>query len=388
MNNNEISSTPRRSNTKYMVMMLLSVAALAAILIGFGIFKNTMIKKAILETPQVATVATAKVSTALWQDDMIAIGSLRAVNGVDLASESSGLVEKVNFKSGDEVEEGTVLVQLRTSEEEANLRAVRADARLAEINSTRNRKLLKDDAVSQATVDVDTAKLDGLRAQMAQLQAVIDKKTIVAPFKGTVGLRNIEPGQYLAAGAIAATLQQTDPLYADFTLPQQALSKIKVGQLITVTGDAAPQQVFAGEVIALDAKIDTNTRNIGVRAKVANPEHLLLSGMYVTVKILVGEPQKTLIIPRVAVISNTYGQAVYVVTKTDENATAMIAKQQFITTGITRGDETAVLSGLKEGEEVVIAGQNKLRSGATVAINNTVIPTVAPAGTDLPADME
>ena len=358
--------------TKRMLLMLMAVILVLGGVFGFKIFQGIMIKKyfATMGTPA-QTVATAKAEMQSWQPKQEAVGSVRAVNGADLSSESAGIVESVNFESGGDVEKDTVLVQLRVQDDVAKLHALEAVAKLADITYQRDLKQLAIKAISQATADTDAATLEQAKAQLAQQQAVIDKKTIKAPFAGHLGIRQVDVGQYLNPGSVVVTLQQLDPVYVDFNLPEQGLPAIAAGQKISAKVTAYPDQTFEGEISSINAKVDQATRNVQVRATFKNPDHKLLPGMFAAVDIDVGVAQNFITLPQSAITFNPYGNTVYVV---DSSGEKPVAKQVFVTTGTTRGDQITVLSGVKEGDEVVTAGQIKLRNGAPVKVNNEIQP--------------
>jgi len=240
-------------------------------------------------------------------------------------------------------------------------------------------KQVKAQAVSQATVDNDSAALDEAKAQVAQQQAIVDKKTIKAPFAGHLGIRQVDVGQYLNPGTAIVTLQQLDPIYVDFTLPEQDLPKILPGQKITLKTDTLADHEFTGEVTAINSKVDESTRNILVRATIPNPDHKLLPGMFGTVIVSVDKPVKYITLPQTAVVFNTYSNTVYLVgNKGTADEPQLSVQQSVIITGETRGDQIAVLSGIKEGDEVVTSGQVKLRNGLPVTINNEIQPSDDP----------
>ena len=364
---------------KRMILMLLAVGLVLGGVFGFQAFKGEMIRKFMVANampPQV--VATAVAVASDWQPDIKAVGEVRAVKGVDIAPEIAGVVDAIKFESGADVDEGAVLVQLRADEDVAKLQALEANARLADITVERDAKQIKTQAISQATVDADSAARDVVKAQVAEQKALVTKKTIVAPFVGHVGLRAVDVGQYVASGTVLVNMQQLDPVYLDFTLPQQNLPQLQVGQKVVAVTDAYPGKSFEGEISALNAKVDSATRNIQVRATFKSPEHLLLPGMYATVVIASGAPQKLVTLPQTAIISNPYGNTVYRVEQkgaNDKGEPVRVVEQTFVTTGAMRGDQVAVLSGVKEGDEIVTAGQMKLRNGASVTVNNSVVPS-------------
>lgn len=336
---------------------------------------------------QKQTVATVVAAAEDWQPRLEAVGTLRAVNGAELALEVAGVVKSINFKSGDDVEAGTMLLHLRADDDEAKLHSLEAVTELAQVTLDRDERQLKAQAVSQATIDADAANLKNDKAQVAQQRALIDKKSLRAPFAGHLGIRSIDLGQYLAAGTTVVTLQALDPIFIDFYMQEQALDEVKVGQKIAVQVDTYPNQTFAAEVAAINSKVDVATRNVQIRATLRNPDHKLLPGMYATVKINSGAPQHYVTLPQTAIAFNPYGSTVYLIEdkgKDDKGDTKLIAKQAFVTTGATRGDQIAILKGVNEGDTIVTAGQNKLHQGSLVTINNTIQSSNDP--NPLPAD--
>ena len=327
------------------------------------------------------TVSTVTAGLQDWQPQVEAVGSLRAVNGADLSLEVSGIVDQIDFNSGDDVAAGAVLLRLRSADDEAKLQALQATADLAQVTYDRDVKQWKAQAISQATVDSDTFNLKNARAQVEQQKAMLDKKVLRAPFAGHLGIRAVDVGQYLNAGTTVVTLQALDPIYADFFLPRQALDQVKIGQAISAKVDTYPDQHFAGKITAINPQVDTSSRNVQVRATLGNANRRLLPGMYATVDIDIGSPQRHITLPQTAIAYNPYGSTVFLV---EQEGSARSAQQTFVTTGAKRGDQVAVLSGVKEGDVVVTAGQMKLRNGSPVMIDNKVQPTSDAAPT--PAD--
>ncbi len=359
---------------KRIIIMLLLVAVCIGGLLGFKYMNGVMTKQFLSTMPIPAqTVSTTKAVMQEWQPKIEAVGTFRAINGADLAAEVSGIVSAIHFESGREVEKDAVLVELRSEDDVAKLHAYEATAKLADITLQRDLVQLKTQAVSKATIDNDQAALDNAKAQVAAQQALIDKKTIRAPFAGMIGLRQIDLGQYLNPGAPIATLQQLDPIYVDFNLPERQLAQIAIGQKVSATVDAHPQEPMTGEILAINSKIDEASRNVQVRATFANPNHVVMPGMFARVSIAAGAANHFITLPQTAITYNPYGNTVYVVVPDDKGKP--MAKQTFITLGDTRGDQVAVLTGVKEGDEVVTAGQIKLRNGVPVIVNNDVQPT-------------
>jgi membrane fusion protein, multidrug efflux system len=374
---------------KRMVIMLVVVAVVFGGVFGFQAFKGAMTKNfmsSMSNPPQ--TVTTTKANSSQWQPKIEAVGSLRAVKGADLSLEVAGVVDEIAFNSGDDVEAGAELLKLRDADDRAKLDSLKATAELNEITYQRDQKQFQLQAVSQATIDTDAANLKNAKAQVAQQQAILDKKFLRAPFAGHLGIRAVDLGQYLGAGTTIVTLQALDPIFLDFFVPQQAIDQVKIGQQVTVKIDAYKDQTFTGEISALNPKVDASSRNVQIRATLKNADHKLLPGMYATVEIPTGGPQNLITLPQTAIAYNPYGDTVYIVDTKGNDANGkpqQVARQTFVTTGATRGDQVAVLKGVNEGETVVTSGQIKLHNGSTVLIDNTVAPT-ADASPNVPLD--
>jgi len=368
--------------TKRMIIMLIAVAVVLGGVFGFQVFKANIIKHvmaSLANPPQ--TVSTVTAGYQQWQPAVSAVGTLRAVNGAELSLQLAGIVSELDFKSGDDVRAGQVLLRLRTDDDVAKLQALQATAELAQITYDRDRKQLQAQAISRATLDSDAASLKNNQAQVAEQQAVVDQKILRAPFAGHLGIRAVDLGQYLAAGTQVVTLQALDPLYLDFFLPQQALANIKVDQAVAVHVDTWPGVNFAGQIIAINPQVDPTSRNVQIRATLPNPDHRLLPGMFATLDISTGAPQHQITLPQTAVAYNPYGDTVYVVLDKGKDAQGkpqLIAQQTFVTTGDTRGDQVAILKGIKAGDVIVSAGQIKLHNDSPVVVNNTVQPTDNP----------
>jgi membrane fusion protein, multidrug efflux system len=365
--------------TKRMIIMLIAVGLVFGGVFGFQIFKNTMIRKFMSAMPvPPQTVSTVAAAVQEWQPQIEAVGSLRAVNGADLAFEVSGIVKELHFNSGDDVAAGDILVTLRAEDDTAKLAALQATAALSEIVHQRDQEQFKIKAVSQATLDTDAANLKNAKAQVTEQQAVVAKKTLRAPFAGHLGVRAVDIGQYISAGTAVVTLQALDPIYADFFLPQQALNQVRLEQAVTIKIDTYPNQDFVGTITAINPKVDAATRNVQVRATLKNPDRRLLPGMFASVNVAAGDKQRHVTIPQTAVTYNPYGETVYIVDdkgKDPQGQPQLIARQIFVTAGLKRGDQVAILSGVEEGQTVVTAGQMKLRNGSPLVIDNTIRPT-------------
>jgi len=366
---------------KRMVVMLVLAGLVLGGIFGFQAFKSKMIRKFMSAGQPPQTVSTTKAAFEQWQARNRAVGTLRAVRGADLAPEVAGIVQAIHFESGDRVKAGMPLLQLNADSDAALLKSLEATAALAESTYRRDTDQFKLKAISQATLDTDAATLKSAKAQVEQQRALVAKKLIRAPFDGRAGIRAVDLGQYLSAGTKIVTLQSLDPVFVDFLVPQAVLARYAVGQKVAVTTDAFPGQSFEGRVAALDSKVDPATRNVTVRATVRNPKQLLLPGMFATVETASGGPERLLTLPQTAISFNPYGNTVFVLEerKGPDGKTQLVAQQKFVTTGPTRGDQVAVLSGLAEGETVVTSGQIKLRSGAPVTVNNAIQPSNQPA---------
>lgn len=365
--------------TKKMVIMLAAVGILFCGIFGYKAFTGMMMKKFMSAggMPPV-TISTVRAATQEWLPQLKAVGSLRAVQGVDVTCESAGLVQSILFKSGDDAKAGQLLVQFNVDSDIAQLNALEASAELAKITYERDRKQLDAQTISQAALDADAADLKVKLAQVAQQKALVNKKTIRAPFAGRLGINLVNQGQYVNPGDKIVTLQALDSIYVDFYLPQQELSLISKDQGLIITTDSFPGRTFSGTVSAVNPKVDPQTRNMQVEAIIKNPKHELLPGMYVSVQVQAGEKQHYLTLPRTAVTFNPYGETVYLVEEKGKDKTgkpALFAKQAFITIGLSRGDQVAILSGIKVGDLVVSSGQLKLKSGSPIIINNKIQPS-------------
>jgi membrane fusion protein, multidrug efflux system len=374
---------------KRMVIMLALTGLVLGAVFGFEAFKSVMIAKfmsTLSNPPQ--TVSTVVAASQEWRSQLQAVGSVRAVNGANLSAQVSGIVSGLHFTSGTDVKQGDLLLELMAADDIAHLDALKATAVLARITFDRDSNLVKTNAVSKQTVDTDEANMKNADALAAQQQALVDYKFIKAPFAGRLGIRQVDLGQYLAAGTTIVTLQQIDPILIDFFVPQQALAQIKVGQAMTGKVDTYPKATFPGTISAISSLVDVTTRNVQIRATVENKDGLLLPGMFATVSIDTAEPTRYVTLPQTAIAYNSYGNIVYLIDdkakdgsgqKDGNGQPQLVARQIFVTTGATRGDQVAVTGGVKDGDTVVTAGQVKLRNGSPVKINNAVQPTNDPA---------
>jgi membrane fusion protein (multidrug efflux system) len=367
---------------KRMIIMLLLAGVIFGGIFGFQAFKGHMMKKfmsSMGNAPQ--TVSTFTAAYQEWQPKIEAVGSLHAIEGVEVSPEVTGIVSAIHFEQGQDIKQGTVLVELVADNDIARLHTLQAAASLAKTTYERDKEQFEFKAVSQQQLDADKASLAQADASVAEQQALVNKKFIRALFSGRTGVRLVSVGQYLNAGTPVVSLQKLDPIYLDFSVPQQSISIVKVGQKVTATTDAYPGEVFSGKVSVINPEVDSATLNVKVRAELSNPRHQLLPGMYATVDISSGKPERHITLPQTAVTYNPYGNIVFLVEQQgvdDKGKAKLVAKQVFVTTGDTRGDQVAILKGLKEGDTVVSAGQVKLHNGSPVAVNNTIQPSNEP----------
>jgi membrane fusion protein, multidrug efflux system len=389
---------PQTANT--MIKRFLIAAILVALFLGgvgyFNfVFKPQMIAGFMAKVkPPPASVTAEHAGTKEWIDRVHSIGTLIAIQGIDVSSEVAGIVKEYYFDSGKDVEKGAKLVELNTSVEEADL--VRNRAVLLEANADLGRQtsLVKKGNVSQAVVDTTISKRDTAAAAVQRMEAVIAQKNITAPFAGRLGLRRMEKGQYVKAGDPLVWLQSLDPIWIDFPVPESELGKLKVGSPIELTVGAYPGQTFKGEIEALDARVAQDSRTLMVRGRLPNADHRLLPGMFADVAVLEGAPKQLVTLPRTAVTYGLYGDGVWVVKEgpTPDQKTASVGEvaasqpqltveRRFVRVGQSRGDDVAILEGVKEGEQVVTSGQLKLHPDAPVRIDNSqplTPPTVRP----------
>jgi len=371
--------------------VLLAVFIVLLVVGGLAGVKALQIKKLIASgksfAPPPECVSAAVAREDKWQDTLTAIGSITAVQGVIVTPDIPGIAREIAFESGAVVTNGALLVRLDTSSEEAQLRALEAQEELGRLNLARERNLRTQNMVSQSELDTAEATLKQSQGNADAIRAAIQKKTIRAPFGGRLGIRLINLGQYLDTGKPIVSLQSLTPVYAEFSLPQQELARLKTGMKVLVTTDAYPGRQFDGTLTAINPDLDQQTRSVGLQATFDNPEQLLRPGMFARVEVLLPEEQAVLVIPATSVLSAPYGDSVYVIEPKpgkDEEKTELAVRQQFIRTGRARGDFVSVESGLKPGDRIVSAGIFKLRNGMSVIENNDLTPKtdVAPRPSD------
>ena len=380
------AGTPDRPKRKLWKPMLAMIGFTVLLLAAIAGTKFLQISKAIAQSKQApppVVVTALKATTSAWQPEIVAVGSMKAVRGVDVTTEVGGIVRTVAFKPGQDVPQGALLVQLNDESDVASLHALQATADLSATVLKRDRAQLEINAIARAVVDSDEADLKAKRAQVDQQAALVAKKAIRAPFAGRIGLTSVNPGQYLNPGDKIASLQTVDPIYIDFNLPQDRITAVSIGQAVKVTTDALKGKEFTGKITAIDSKVDPTTRNVTIEATVSNPKKELLPGMFARAAAVTGASEQHLTVPQTSVAYNPYGVTVFVAApeKDPSGKEVLTAQQRFVKTGPTRGDQVAILSGLKEGETIVSSGQLKLKNGTPVRIDNRVVPANAASPT-------
>jgi membrane fusion protein (multidrug efflux system) len=333
------------------------------------------------------TVTSTEVQQGEWEPTFGAIGTIAPVQGATIGAEMPGMVAEVPFESGRPVKKGDMLVKLDASAEEAQLRAAQADAELAKTDLDRARDLAARRVISQSELDTAAARYTQRTSAVENMQSVINKKQIRAPFDGIAGIREVNVGQMVSAGDRLVTLQALDQVYVNFALPQQQLSDVRVGLPVKVTSDAVPGREFEGRLTAINSAVDSATRSVGLQATLDNPGHALRAGMFARVLVVLPQKNPVLFIPATAVAYAPFGNSVYVIEKEQDEETKeekLVLRQQFVRTGETRGDFVAVTEGLKAGEQIVSSGVFKLRNKMAVVIDNTLAPK--PEENPRPAD--
>jgi len=382
-----------------MTFRFILTAVIAALIVGVlamwnFVWKPDMIKGFITaNVPPPATVTSEAARTEKWVEHLTSIGTLFSSHGVDVTSQVAGIVIEASAESGSDVEQGASLVQLDIAVETADLASAKAVLAEAEVAFQRQSDLNAKKVAAEANVDTARSKRDTALAAVNKIEAVIAQKTIRSPVSGRLGIRKVERGQYVSPGMTLVTVQALDPMRADFPMPEQAIGKLRVGQLIEIAVDAYPGKVFRGTIESLDARVAQDTRTLLVRGSLPNPQRQLLPGMFANVTVLVGEPRPVVTVPRTAVTYSLYGDSLYVVKPAEPSdkdkdkdkgkgtvgqaaaSTAggdrkLIAERRFVKTGQARDDRVAIISGIRAGDEVVTTGQLKLNPGAAIRVDN------------------
>ncbi|PYY06036.1 MAG: efflux transporter periplasmic adaptor subunit [Acidobacteria bacterium] len=364
--------------------MFLMLVVAAAVIGGLGYFKLRQVQAAVKShafTPPPEAVTTIVAKQATWPSTLGVVGTMNAIHGVTVSADLPGTVDKINFDSGKWVKEGEVLVQLDTRQERAQLAAMQAQRDLAKINYDRMQQLVNEGVISRMDYDKAMADQRQTEANTAEIKATIDRKTIRAPFSGVLGIRQVNLGQYLAAGAPIVPLQSLDPIYVNFNVPQQIVGRMEPGRSVRITSDNLAGATFTGRVNAIDSVVDQSTRNVQVQATMGNPGGKLRPGMFVQVEVGVGEQRSVIPLPASAISYAPFGDSVFVLSdlKSPGGETYRGVRQQFVKVEGARGDQVGVVSGINTGDEVVTSGVFKLRNGAAVAVNNKIQPGNNPA---------
>ncbi|HWO31742.1 MAG TPA: efflux RND transporter periplasmic adaptor subunit [Candidatus Acidoferrum sp.] len=365
--------------------MILMLGVTVVLLGGLGFMKFKQVEAAMQAgasfQPPPEAVTSIVAQRDQWPATMGVIGTMEAVHGVTVSADLPGVVERISFESGQSVSTGDVLVELDTRQERAQLASLEAQSELARVNYGRMQQLVNAGVISRMDYDQATSQQKATEANVAEIRATIARKTIRAPFSGILGIRKVNLGQYLAAGAPMVVLQSLNPIYVDFGVPQQTAAQVKVGSKLRVASEDLAGHGFTGRVTALDSVIDETTRNVQVQATLANPEGKLRPGMFVQVDVGVGASRAAITLPASAISYAPYGDSVFVITdlKDPKGKTYRGVRQQFVKLEGSRGDQVAVISGVNPGDEVVTSGVFKLRNGAAVQVNNKVQPGNNPA---------
>lgn len=359
---------------KRLIFTVIGLVILIAILVAVKALQiGAMVNQGKKFVPPPETVTSAVVKAESWETALTAVGSMNAVQGVTVAAELVGKVVEIAFEAGASVKKGDILLRQDTSSEQAQLPGALAQVDLTRTNLERMNQLFAKNLISQAERDNAVASSEQAQAQADNIRATIAKKTIRAPFSGHLGIRQVNLGQMLREGDPIVTLQFLDPIYVDFTLPQQQLSLVRLGLTVRVTTDALPGETLQGRITAINPLVDADTRQIKMQATVANRGNKLRPGMFANVAVGLPARQKVLAIPATAVLYAPYGDSVFIIEDAADKK-GKVLRQQFVRLGVKRGDFVAVTSGIREGETVVSSGVFKLRNGQPAVIDNTLAP--------------
>lgn len=372
--------------------MLIMLGVVALVVLALAAYKGLAIYREIQQfaaPPPPISVNAADAVERPWQSRLPAIGTLKAFQGIDLTVEVAGTARDVLFQSGEKVRLDQPLIQMDSEVEQASLGTAQAELGLAQVEYQRGRNLVARQAISRSEFDRLSAELQKANASVAQLQATLAKKRILAPFAGTIGIRQVDVGDYLASGTTIATLQDLSTLFVDFFLPEQNVPQLAIGQRVRVQVAAYPDEVFEGQIDAINPKVEATTRNLLVRARLANPDEKLLPGMFANLQVLLAGETPQVLVPETAITYTLYGNSVYVIEAqhADDGSPANAAdgqpvlqvERRFVETGERREGQVVIVKGLQAGERVVSAGQLKLDSGARVVIVADAVDAVETA---------
>ncbi|TWH01240.1 membrane fusion protein (multidrug efflux system) [Mesorhizobium sp. J18] len=391
---------------RFIIAFILLVIVVGG-LVGFNIFRDRAIEQFFADMPTPAvTVSTTEVKSGEWSPVIEAIGTVKAASGVDLTVETTGIVKEINFDANEHVGQGQILIQMDDAVERADLEAARAQAKLDQTNLDRALELQSRGVGSNASLESAAAAATASKAQVAKLEAVLDQKQLKAPFDGVIGLSRVDVGQYLSPGTIVATLQDLETMRVDFTIPEQHLGELKIGQPVRM-GLSSEDMPYEGEIVGIDPKIDPTTRLIFVRARITNPDERLSPGQFAQIRVQLPAEDDVLSLPQTALITSLYGDYVYVVREAEndgesddagqeaqtsqenpegaaqeqpaeqsgEQQPQYVVKQVFVESGRRLDGMVEIVKGLSAGDMVVTAGQNRLTSGTSVKIDNSIDPT-------------
>lgn len=374
MNKNNLFQNPQLK--KPLIITIILIIILFGGLLLWNIVRGFFIKSFFANfEPPPATISAINATAKDWQDYLPTIGVLKAVNSVNVSSEASGLVMRLFFESGQKVDVGTPLLQLDDRTEQEDLKNFEADLEFTKVTNERLRTLIKSNATSQAELDQAQAKLKQAQAQVEKTKALIDQKLIKAPFAGKLGIREVNLGEYVAPGKTLVSLESMNPLYLNFSLPEQHLQQLHLGQVVELSVDVYPDVPFSGKITAIDSKSNQNTHNILVQATIPNDQAKLYPGLFAKVKVMLPIQRKVVMLPQTAVTYSLYGDSVFVIInkgKDKKGKLKLEVAQKYVTTGAQFGNQVIIEKGIKAGESVVTSGQLKLQNGSRVEINNAI----------------
>ena len=365
---------------KMPIRVLIAVAGVLLVIGALGMVKGLQIGRMVAHgkafIPPASTVTAAMVDRVEWETTMTAVGSLEAVQGVMVASELAGKVTQIAFEAGATVSAGQLLLQQDITEEKTRLRAAESRAILAQKDLTRAQTLFGQKVIPRAELDEQKARYDQAAAERDNIRAIIEKKTVRAPFSGRLGIRQVNLGEVLDTGQPIVSLQSLDPIFVNFQLPQRELGRLKPGLLVRARDDGSNATVIEGTITAVNPEVDPATRNIVVQATIDNPQERLRPGMYVSVSVVLPARRTVLTIPATAVVYAPYSDSVFVIENREDASGGgqQILRQQFVQLGEKRGDFVAVRSGLVQGQSIVSTGVFKLRNGQSVVVDNALAP--------------
>ncbi|MDN6319703.1 MAG: efflux RND transporter periplasmic adaptor subunit [Marinobacter sp.] len=356
-----------RTASRFLIAIIFLGVVLGGIF-GYKFYQFGQMEEQLSKPQPPAEISATKARTESWTPSIKAVGSIKAINGIEVANEVPGVIASINFESGDTVKKGDILIRLNTAIDEAAVRTRKAEAHLAEQEFKRISDLLPKRAVSQSQYDESKANYDAAKARVNEAEAQLSKKVIRAPFDGTLGIRMVDQGAYIATGTPIVEVNMLDPIYVDYTLSEKNLTNVSSGYSVIATVAAVPDQQFEGKVSAINTSINPETRTVRVRATLDNPDNLLRPGMFATIRTRQPEDDEVVTVPRTAISYNTYGDYVFTVEENDEGD--LVVNRRSVETGETRDPRVAITSGLEAGEQVVSKGLLRLRAGQTVEIQD------------------